>query len=148
MRVDLVSLLRRAAQPLQHSPFRHAQREAAGPQLNFAQPHLEHNVSNLAPGWYEVHAKINLDNDDTVSTHTVTTQLLRSPLVGGISDKDFNQIRLAPSGVTKVDNAVVAHHFITPINGANDSIKLKCQSNNAFDNVSYRYARLMAIKTN
>jgi hypothetical protein len=47
MRVDLVSLLCRAAQPLQDSPCRHAQREAEGRQLNFAQPHLEHEDDSL-----------------------------------------------------------------------------------------------------
>src|ERR671916_780616 len=45
--VDLFSLLRRAAQPLQDSPFGHAQREAEGGQLNFAQQQLEHEDDGL-----------------------------------------------------------------------------------------------------
>src|SRR5918992_1629145 len=45
--IDLFSLLRRAAQPLQHSPFRHAQRKAEGRQLNFAQQQLEHKDDSL-----------------------------------------------------------------------------------------------------
>src|SRR5918996_589270 len=45
--VDLFSLLRRAAQPLQDSPFGHAQREAEGRQLHFAQQQLEHEDDSL-----------------------------------------------------------------------------------------------------
>jgi hypothetical protein len=45
--VDLVSLLGCPAQPLQDSPFRHAQREAQGRQLNFAQQQLEHEGDGL-----------------------------------------------------------------------------------------------------
>src|SRR5919109_4076809 len=45
--VDLFSLLRRAAQPLQDSPFGHAQREAQGRQLHFAQQQLEHEDDGL-----------------------------------------------------------------------------------------------------
>src|SRR5918992_801905 len=42
MLVDLFSLLGCTAQPLQDSPFRHAQREAEGRQLHFAQQQFEH----------------------------------------------------------------------------------------------------------
>jgi hypothetical protein len=45
--VDLVSLLCRAVQPLQDSPFGHAQCEAQGRRLNFAQPQLEHEDEGL-----------------------------------------------------------------------------------------------------
>src|ERR671918_2163737 len=47
MLVDLFSLLGGTAQPLQDSPFRHAQREAEGRQLHFAQQQFEHEEDGL-----------------------------------------------------------------------------------------------------
>lgn len=94
-------------------------------------------------GNWVIFAKLNLDNDDTVNVHTVTAKLQALP------DFDVNVVRLAPSGMGHLDNAVLAfnvlHHFPGNSSEPKNAINLTCILDQAGANVSAGRLKITAI---
>ena len=94
-------------------------------------------------GPWVIFAKINLDNDDTVSVARVTARLEAK------GQHDVGMVRLAPSGASKLDNAMVALNIVAEWNGNSSGptnvIELFCDVQGS-TNVSFRAARITAMR--
>ncbi len=94
-------------------------------------------------GAWAIFAKMNVDNDDTASTHTLDCILKAN---GKVIDE--NLIRVAPSGVQRLDNFEVTLMAAVNFPGggpAANNVTLEC-SKEASGLVTVRLLKIMAIR--
>jgi hypothetical protein len=97
---------------------------------------------NVPGGRYAIFAKLGLEQDDTTSLVTVTCTLR----AGGDFDRDL--IRLAPSGLNRLDLAVIPFQVVHAFRpGTNNNIILSCTFTAAQSSLmSFRFAKITAIR--
>jgi hypothetical protein len=101
------------------------------------------NVVSLwvPPGNYVVFASLNLDNDDTVATHAVDSELL-----AGDTRLQQSMVRAASSGITKVDNQSVSLNGVYASERTATVFHVRCKVDSLYANVAVGRLRLTAIK--
>ncbi|MPZ36663.1 MAG: hypothetical protein GEU95_01150 [Rhizobiales bacterium] len=102
---------------------------------------------HVPPGRYAVFAKVGLDQDETQTTSPVT---VNCELSWARAVLDFDQVRLAPSGVDQLDNAVLPLQGVIEERRLPVEITLKCGNDpdtpGAGGKLSWRYVKITAIR--